>query len=330
MLTGFLNGRSQIFCAADPFEVSDYVNQHVGNHGLELSGRSQTQASLSHRRAGSLDLCRLSYGAQARIVSPGLPDIYHLQFILRGHCRYEQYRESLSLSAGHILLMNPDEAIDLTYSADCEKFIVKIPATLFNEACLEHRWFKPNECIKFNPVPYKFEELDSLLYLLNLLCQEAESNIATPQMLQHYNRVVTGKLMTMLQHNVSLETPTLQSVSFERLAQFIEDNIKSDITAEQLAKQSHLSLRSLYLLFEKNVRTTPKNYIRQKKLEYIYSTLTNPANPISNVTAVALDYGFTHLGRFSEFYKARFGCLPSETLKNRSLCARGTSSQAAN
>lgn len=318
MLTSFLNGQSQVFSGADPFEVSDYVNQHVGNHGLQLSGSGQTRASLSHRKAGSLDLCRLSYGAQARIVSPGLPDIYHLQFILRGHCRYEQYRESLSLSAGHILLMNPEEPIDLTYSADCEKFIVKIPATLFNEACIEHRWFKPNECIKFNQVPYKFEELESLLYLLNLLCQEAESNTATPQMLQHYNRVVTGKLMTMLKHNVSLETPTLQSISFERLVQYIEDNIKDDITAEELAKHSHLSLRSLYLLFEKNAKTTPKNFIRQKKLEHIYSALMNPASKVANVTAVALDYGFTHLGRFSELYKARFGSLPSETLRSRS------------
>lgn len=318
MLTGFLNGQSQVFSGADPFEVSDYVNQHVGNHGLQLSGNGQTHASLSHRKAGSLDLCRLSYGAQARVVSPGLPDIYHLQFILRGHCRYEQYRESLSLSAGHILLMNPEEPIDLTYSADCEKFIVKIPVTLFNEACIEHRWFKPNECIKFNQVPYKFEELESLLYLLNLLCQEAESTTATPQMLQHYNRVVTSKLMTMLKHNVSLETPTLQSVSFERLVQYIEDNIKHDITAEELAKHSHLSLRSLYLLFEKNAKTTPKNFIRQKKLEHIYSTLMNPTSQIANVTAVALDYGFTHLGRFSELYKARFGCLPSVTLRSRS------------
>lgn len=321
MLTSFLNDKSQVFSRANPFEVSDYVNQHVGNHGLKISGNGQTLASLSHRKAGSLDLCRLSYGAQARIVSPGLPDIYHLQFILRGHCRYEQYRGTLDLSAGHILLMNPDEPIDLTYSADCEKFIVKIPATLFDDACIEHRWFKPNESIKFSQNPYKFEELESLLYLLNLLCQEAESNTATPQMLQHYNRVVTGKLMTMLKHNVSLETPTLQSISFERLVQYIEDNIKCDITAEDLAQRSHLSLRSLYLLFEKNAKTTPKNFIRQKKLEHIYSAFSNPAIQVANVTAVALDYGFTHLGRFSELYKARFGSLPSETLRARSAGA---------
>jgi len=313
----FLNDTSNVFSGVSPHEVSDYVNRHVGTHGLRLAEKRDATASLSHRKAGSLDLCRLSYGTQARIVSEGLPDIYHVQFILRGHCSYAVHRDTLSLSAGHVLLINPEEPIDLTYSEDCEKFIVKIPANLLNESCIEHRWFKPNEYIKFTQVPYKFEELDSLLYLLKLLCQEAESTTATPQMLQHYNRVVTSKLMTMLKHNVSLSIPTLQSVSFDRLVQYIEDNIKRDITADELAQYAHLSLRSLYLLFEKNAKTTPKNFVRQKKLEQVYSTLMNPASQVANVTAVALDYGFTHLGRFSEFYKSTFGVLPSESLRAR-------------
>lgn len=188
---------------------------------------------------------------------------------------------------------------------------------MFNEACIEHRWLKPHESIRFSQHPYKFEELDSLLYLLHLLCQEAESGMATPQMLQHYNRVVTSKLMTMLKHNVCLTQPAQQSVSFERLVQYIEENIKRDITAEELARYARVSLRSLYLLFEKNANTTPKNFIRQKKLEQVYATLMDPASQAANVTAVALEYGFTHLGRFSEFYKSAFGMLPSETIKVR-------------
>ena len=98
----FLNQKSSVFAAANPFDVSDYVNQHVGSHGLQLSTSGKTSASLNHRKAGSLDLCRLSYGAKARIVSEGLPDIYHVQFILRGNCRYEVDRDSLSLSAGNV------------------------------------------------------------------------------------------------------------------------------------------------------------------------------------------------------------------------------------
>lgn len=316
-----LNDSSRVFCSANPFTVSEYVNLHVGNHQISLSGKSRGTASLSHRKAGRLDLCQISYGAQARIVSTGLPEIYHVHFILRGHCRYELGRETLSLPAGHTLLINPNDHIDLTYSEDCEKFIVRIPSALLHEVCLEHHWFKPNERITFNQTPYTFAELNSLFQLLQLLCTEVESDHTTPQLLQYYNRVVTGKLMTMLKHNVPLAPHPTTNVSFERLVQYIDDNIKRDIAAEELAQYAKMSLRSLYNLFEKNTHSTPKQFVRQKKLEHVYATLIHPSNKVTNVTAIALDYGFTHLGRFSELYKSTFGVLPSESLKDR-LCQR--------
>jgi AraC-like DNA-binding protein len=49
----------------------------------------------------------------------------------------------------------------------------------------------------------------------------------------------------------------------------------------------------------------------------VYATLMDPAVRVASVTAVALDYGFTHLGRFAELYKSSFGILPSESLKAR-------------
>mgnify|MGYP000641489887 FL=1 len=75
----FLNGQSNVFAAANPFEVSEYVRANVGSHSLRLPRASDASASLSHRRAGTLDLCRLSYGAQARVLSESLGDIYHAQ-----------------------------------------------------------------------------------------------------------------------------------------------------------------------------------------------------------------------------------------------------------
>ncbi len=105
--------------------------------------------------------------------------------------------------------------------------------------------------------------------------------------------------------------------TFERIAEYIERNLKQDIGIEQLAQQASMSLRSLYGLFERNAGTTPKHYIRQKKLERIRRNLSDPDCSVRNITELALEYGFVHLGRFSESYKALFGELPSDTLKRR-------------
>jgi AraC-like DNA-binding protein len=78
-----------------------------------------------------------------------------------------------------------------------------------------------------------------------------------------------------------------------------------------------MSLRSLYGLFERNAQTTPKHYIRQKKLERVHACLRDPSSHVRNVTELAMDFGFLHLGRFSENYRKQFGELPSDTLKRR-------------
>ena len=78
-----------------------------------------------------------------------------------------------------------------------------------------------------------------------------------------------------------------------------------------------MSPPSPYVLFARNAGPTPKHYIRNKKLEKVHACLIDPTAKVRNVTEVALDYGFLHLGRFSESYKSTFGELPSDTLRRR-------------
>lgn len=76
MESRLLSERSSVF-HADPYAVSDYVNQHVGQHCIGLSRTTHPQASLSHRKFAELDLCRISYGGSVRVTSPALETIYH-------------------------------------------------------------------------------------------------------------------------------------------------------------------------------------------------------------------------------------------------------------
>lgn len=82
-----------------------------------------------------------------------------------------------------------------------------------------------------------------------------------------------------------------------------------------MAQLANMSPRSLYALFERKAGTTPKSYIRQRKLEKIHGSLSDPSVKVRNITEIAMDYGFLHLGRFSESYKSTFGELPSDTLR---------------
>ncbi|MBE1043174.1 helix-turn-helix domain-containing protein, partial [Escherichia coli] len=49
----------------------------------------------------------------------------------------------------------------------------------------------------------------------------------------------------------------------------------------------------------------------------IRACLEDPGCRVRNLTELALDFGFAHLGRFAEQYRRQFGELPSETLRRR-------------
>ncbi|HKS14327.1 MAG TPA: helix-turn-helix transcriptional regulator, partial [Pseudomonas sp.] len=117
--------------------------------------------------------------------------------------------------------------------------------------------------------------------------------------------------------NVRRESLAAASVSLERLLDYIERNLRLELSGEALAGQACMSLRSLYGLFDRHLGVTPGQYIRQRRLERVHACLGDASCPVRSLTELALDHGFLHLGRFSESYRQRFGELPSETLKRR-------------
>lgn len=314
-MTVLLSERSRIFDRADAYAVSEYVNQHVGSHCIRLPTRGRPEASISHRRFSSLDLCRISYGAPVRVTSAALETIYHLQILLQGQCRSRAWGQEQIFRAGEILLINPHDPVDLTYSADCEKFIVKVPVRLLENACLEQQWTLPEQGIRFIAQRQDLSAMSGFAQLLGLVCHEAE-NLCEVEVHALYERIVATKLLGLMASNVLRVVPRAEEGGgFERVRQFIEEHLTEDIGVEQLMAVARVSERSLYTLFERQVGLSPRDYLRQRKLERVHAELQMAS--ARSVTQVALDHGFLHLGRFSEAYRKRFGELPSQTWRRQ-------------
>ncbi|VVM96023.1 HTH-type transcriptional activator RhaS [Pseudomonas fluorescens] len=317
MQAQLLSQRSRVFDHADPYAVSGYVNQHVGNHCILMPRAGRPLASLDHRKFASLDLCRISYGASVRVTSGALESVYHLQVLLRGHCLWRGHGQEHYFAPGELLLINPDDTVDLTYSDDCEKFILKIPTHLFKSVCDDQRWRYPGQGVRFLENRYQLDELEGFVGLLAMICQEAEATEQLPRVQEHYAQIIVSKMLSLMKTNVSRICLGSHTATFDVLADYIAQHLKHDIVSEDLARQARMSLRSLYGLFERHAGTTPKNYIREKRLERINACLSDPTCNVRSVTEIAMDYGFLHLGRFSEHYRKQFGELPSDTLKSR-------------
>ena len=88
------------------------------------------------------------------------------------------------------------------------------------------------------------------------------------------------------------------------------------ITMESLAREVHMSVRSIQQGFRAELGMSPMAFVRERRLERVHEELTDaiPSDGVT-VTAVAERWGFHHLGSFAVEYRKRWGEAPSETLR---------------
>ena len=95
---------------------------------------------------------------------------------------------------------------------------------------------------------------------------------------------------------------------------FMEGNAHLPITMSDLLAQCGGSRSELFKNFRRFRGYTPWEFLTSRRLELAHHRLLN-ASEQDNVTRVAHELGFTHMGRFSAMYRKRFGKKPSETLR---------------
>ncbi len=86
------------------------------------------------------------------------------------------------------------------------------------------------------------------------------------------------------------------------------------LSVVDIARDVGVGLRSLQLAFQKLRGMGPRDVLNDIRLQRARLLLTKPKEG-DTVTSIALDCGFSHLGRFSQAYRRAFGESPSETLR---------------
>lgn len=100
---------------------------------------------------------------------------------------------------------------------------------------------------------------------------------------------------------------------------YIGEHIDESIRVRDLSGELVTSVSCLERTFRDELHMTPSQYILARRLVSAHKRL-KVADACSKadgtVARIALDHGFSHLGRFSGAYRNHFGELPSDTLAN--------------
>jgi AraC-like DNA-binding protein len=155
---------------------------------------------------------------------------------------------------------------------------------------------------------------------LILLCDQAQSQVVeimTPAGLNHWNDALLRALFRCV---VGGEMPADRSAArrhsqiIRRLHAVLDEHAEDPLELTGVCLAVGTTLSTLHLCCQEFLGMSPARYLRLRRMNLAHRALLDGVPGITNVTEIALRYGFWELGRFAEYYRRLFGETPSATL----------------
>ncbi|WP_454672998.1 AraC family transcriptional regulator [Achromobacter pestifer] len=310
--------KRRVFRSTQQDETRMRVSEALKEHRLTWKG-GRVDAELNRGRFGSLTVCTLRYGAEVHIEPDRLQDFMLVQVPLRGRAYIECGNERVDAHPDCAAVIAPNRPLRLHWEAGCEQLLLKIPRgklealgqRAFGDAATRPLDFSPALRLD-TPIGAAWRSM--MAGLIHLLPTLDDGALRPPAAwLAHMEDTVILHLLYNQPNTWQAQAGQTPSVPRRlTLAEtYMRDHLSAPLTLADIARHAGASASALTRLFQEHRDTTPMNALRALRLDTARIQLKTDAH--ASVTDVALGVGFGHLGRFSEYYRERFGELPRET-----------------
>ncbi len=111
---------------------------------------------------------------------------------------------------------------------------------------------------------------------------------------------------TMYQNLEQIQGEKRANDALEHILEYINEHIMDIKSLDMVCENLYISKSYLHKCFKKHMRTTPKNYITQKRLNMAHQMILSGEKPVK----VAQVCGFSDYTTFFRNYKAKYGLSP--------------------
>ncbi|HEM8497265.1 AraC family transcriptional regulator [Burkholderia multivorans] len=305
----------RLFESRDLDETRERISRVMQPHALLPSGRVCGASHMDFVRLGGLGIGTIAFGDAMRVQVDAVDGYYLLMFCLSGHADVRAMGRQLGVDAQTGVLCAPGERFDALLSADCEQFVLRIDAATVRTLTGDPR-------ATLDPVLHVSDAAlaawrDQLMLVARSpdLLERARTNPRVASQLEHLliDLLIEGHPPSVLPAARHDPVP-----GFVRRAQeFVDAHYAQPLQLADIVRAADVPERTLRDAFLQFRGTSPMQYLRAKRLEHARELLLG-ATPERRIAEIALDCGFTHLGRFALAYRERFGESPSDTLAGRS------------
>jgi AraC-like DNA-binding protein len=332
--------KALVFSSRDFDDVRAGVARIFKPHLLRLHGASAAlRARMYHIRQGGTSVNRLEYGAEVEIDPDRLDDFFLVQIPVAGHASIACGNRRFDSTPQAASLVSPTLPLHMRWHAGNAQVCVRFERRMVEEHCAAHLGHALEEPLEFEPEL----RLDTpagryFLRLVQLFAEElnaargidggwpargdASHPLANERVAGHFSAALLNALIYGQASNISAALGREEAAPAPHFVRRVEDYIRhhyaETITIETLARVAGVSTRTLFSGFRDFRRLTPMAYLKTIRLEKAHAVLqSGDVDGSAGVTKIALDAGFSHLGRFAQAYRLRFGELPSVTARTK-------------
>lgn len=293
-------------------------NHHLDTHNKDTLDFQYQGVILPHNRIG---LGTIQYGADVAINVAHLKS-YSISLPFSGKQQLHKAGTTYQSNCQQAVIVSNMEEQSLVIEKNCQKFQIVIPEQSLHSA-LSSLMTKPvTESIVFDPLMQIDHHTANKLWWQNITLFIQSQHQANPLNVafwaEDYENFVIKSLLLSQPHNYTHELhaqPTTQIPEYiVATKQFIIRHAKDNLTVGDICQQSNVSKSKLYADFQQYYGMSPMNFLKTYRLEQIHKILKGTQGRLS-ISQLAYEWGFNHLGRFSEAYSLKFNETPSDTLK---------------
>ncbi|MEN9433711.1 MAG: hypothetical protein RLZZ422_1300 [Pseudomonadota bacterium] len=300
----------------------DWMTTLCGPHQLEVKQHNH----LLFRHGGAvltqMSVGMMEYSTQVHVKTEDLLYSYSISLPVQGTQCLEQRKKTVNSHPQQGVIMCPGHAARLSMSEDCRKYLVRVSRFAVEEkvSCLLRRPI--SQPVMFEPdmtVDDKVGAWWQLVGHVYSVLNQPSSLFDLPEVWQSFQESIITGLLYAQPNNYSHE---LEHIRLNRpaylldLEHFMRDHVGQDLSLDDLERTSGMNRERLYKDFRQVYNSTPMSYFRDLRFQEVRQRLL-AATHNTSVSSIALDCGFSQLGRFAHEYQDRFGELPSETLRKR-------------
>ncbi|MCL4720350.1 MAG: AraC family transcriptional regulator [Gammaproteobacteria bacterium] len=304
----------------DPWRARDHLSRLFRPHRIVL-GKGRAGLDFRHNRAeiGHLSLNALRYGSEVTVHAPTPADSYLVKFTLQGASEVRQGRDAYATRTATICVLNPTRDLTDHMSADFDMLVVQLDGAGLRLALAEEFGVTVHRPLEFLPATRPLDgAMGSFARLIRTLCDDLDSGtsgLGCPQVHAPLVRTMMSLALSELPHNYSARLPRPGLPPAPRCIRAVEDYIDAHlpdpIGLDDLLAVAGTGARTLQTAFARHYGTTPKRFLRDRRLDRAREEIRRRTS--EHVTDIAIECGFSHLGRFAQQYRARFGESPSRS-----------------